>query len=129
METSNEREYQERRVGPTVSKEKWVNHAKTKMGRGYVLIVGNERRNANFYLRDKGYEMCPFNVAKQLIRDGIVVEAGTHQLGTVYHLAAPPAPPEPKPASGAKAAPDDLDAFLEELEDNDTTEDSSSPAF
>jgi hypothetical protein len=87
METSNERDYQERRTGPTVSKEKWVNHAKAKLTRGYVLIVGKKRKTANFYLKNKGYEMCGYDVAKQLIKDGLVVESGEHTLGTVYSLA------------------------------------------
>lgn len=86
METSSERDYQERRTGPTVSKEKWVNHAKAKLSRGYVLIVGKNRKTANFYLKNKGYEMCGYDVAKQLIKDGIVVESGEHTLGTVYSL-------------------------------------------
>ena len=88
METSSERDNQERRTGPTVSKEKWVNHAKAKLARGYVLIVGTSRRNANFYLKNKGYEMCGYDVAKYLVKEGIVVETGVHSLGTVYSLAA-----------------------------------------
>lgn len=87
METSNERDNQERRTGPTVSKEKWVNHARAKMARGYVLIVGTKRRSANFYLKNKGYEMCGYDVAKYLIKEGIVEESGVHSLGTVYSLA------------------------------------------
>lgn len=86
METSNERDNQERRTGPTVSKEKWVNHARAKLARGYVLIVGTKRRSANFYLKNKGYEMCGYDVAKYLIKEGIVVESGAHSLGTVYSL-------------------------------------------
>ncbi len=77
----------ERRVGPTVSKDKWVSHAKNKLARGYVLIVGTNRRNANFYLRGKGYEMCPYDIACLMIKQGIIVPTGTHHLGTVYELA------------------------------------------
>ncbi|CAM3245793.1 hypothetical protein [Rhodothermus bifroesti] len=77
----------ERRVGPTVSKEKWVSHAKNKLARGYVLIVGTTRRNANFYLRGKGYEMCPYDIACLMIKQGLVVQTGTHHLGVIYELA------------------------------------------
>ena len=127
METSNEREGQERRTGPTVSKEKWINHAKAKMARGYVLIVGKQRRTANFFLRPKGFEMCAYNVAKQLIRDGIVVEAGEHHLGTIYKLAEDAAPAAPPPRKDAEEEEvDELDEMLTKLEDE--SQDASSAA-
>ncbi|HET6567423.1 MAG TPA: hypothetical protein VFG50_05620 [Rhodothermales bacterium] len=114
METSSSSDYQEKRVGPTVSKDKWVNHAKAKLARGYVLIIGKQRRNANFYLRAKGFEMCPYNVAKQLVKDGIVVEAGEHPLGTMYRLAEEKLPIEIKHKPVTVIDPEEP---LEELED------------
>lgn len=126
METSSEREGQERRTGPTVSKEKWINHAKAKMARGYVLIVGKERRTANFYLRPKGFEMCAYNVAKQLIRDGIVVEAGEHHLGTVYKLASDAAPVKSAPVRDPDEEINELDEMLGQL--GDENQDPSSAA-
>lgn len=114
MESSSSSDYQERRVGPTVSKDKWVNHAKAKLSRGYVLIIGKQRRNANFYLRAKGFEMCPFNVAKQLVKDGIVVEAGEHPLGTMYRLSDNEMPVEIKRKPATIIEPEEP---TEELED------------
>ena len=74
-------------VAPSVSREKWARHALNKMAHGYVLIVGSERRNANFFKAGKGFEMCSYLTAKQLIRQGMVVEGGPHPLGTMYFLA------------------------------------------
>jgi hypothetical protein len=73
---------------PTVSREKWALHARKKLAHGYVLIVNPSRQNANFFMPGKGYEMCSYHTAQHLIRDGIVVEAGTHYLGTLYKLSA-----------------------------------------
>ncbi len=81
-----------RPVEPTASKEKWIDHARKKMERGYVLIVNKTRRNANFFMPGKGYEMCSFHAAQKLIDLGIVVETGTHYLGAVYTL-------QPRPTS------------------------------
>ncbi len=90
----------ERRIGPSVSRDKWLSHARTKLQRGYVLIVGNGRRTANFYSRDKGYEMCAFDIARALVGSGEVVASGEHYLGTVYSLTdtATPEMPRPRPA-------------------------------
>jgi hypothetical protein len=116
MESSGDRDLQDRRVGPTVSKDKWVNHAKAKMAKGYVLIVGTARRNANFYSKEKGYEMCAYNVAKQLIKEGAVVKTGEHHLGEVYELVAPP-PPEPKTKHRVEEEQvDELDMLLDQLD-------------
>ena len=117
METSSERDYQERRTGPTVSKEKWVNHAKAKLTRGYVLIVGKNRKTANFYLKNKGYEMCGYDVAKQLIKDGLVVESGEHSLGTVYSLAVSTTQPPASRGAGRDADEqlDEMDTLLNQL--------------
>ncbi|WP_457653585.1 hypothetical protein [Rhodocaloribacter sp.] len=92
-------------ISPTVSKEKWAAHARSKLSRGYVLIVGQERRNANFHHPSKGYEMCPYKIARRLVDEGIVKPAGrTHHLGLVYVLASDTAPPPPPPS-----IPDDDD--------------------
>ncbi|AEN73872.1 hypothetical protein Rhom172_1962 [Rhodothermus marinus SG0.5JP17-172] len=114
----------ERRVGPTVSKDKWINHAKNKLARGYVLIVGTERRNANFYLRGKGYEMCPYDVAQAMIKQGLVVQTGKHHLGLIYELVPEakaelqqrhrPRTPEPEP--------DTMETILGGLEDEEEAE-------
>lgn len=121
METSGDRDFQERRTGPTVSKDKWVNHARAKMLRGYVLIIGNERRTANFYLAGKGYEMCPYNVAKQLVKEGLVTKAGDHNLGSVYRLtnAEPAAEPAAEPKARRQRVVEEEDTLLDELEQDD----------
>lgn len=120
MESTGDRDLQDRRVGPTVSKDKWANHARQKMLKGYVLIVGTTRRTANFYSKEKGYEMCAYNVAKQLVKEGIVVKTGTHHLGDVYELAAVPAV-ETKAKHRVEESVDELDMLLDEL-DKDATE-------
>lgn len=106
-------EGQEKRNAPTVSKEKWRAHALAKLSRGYFLIVGTQRRSANFYLPGKGYEMCAYAVAQQLIREGALTEAGAHYLGTLYTLSAETAPP-PRPVAAPKPATteDDLTLLL-----------------
>ncbi len=96
----------ERRVGPSISRDKWGLHARQKLSKGYVLIVAAEKRRANFWMAEKGYEMCAFDIARVLIASGDVVPTGEHHLGTVYELAEPYTPPptrKPRP-SRAKAA-------------------------
>lgn len=129
METTSEREGQERRIGPTVSKEKWLNHAKAKLARGYVLIVGTERKTANFYLRNKGYEMCGYNVAKQLIKEGIVVPHGEHALGMMYRLASNAllATPARRDDDDDRESADEMDALLTQLS-REQSGDSQEPA-
>lgn len=73
-------------TAPTVSREKWLVHAQRKLGRGYVLIVSNDRRNANFHHPEKGYEMCSYQVARELIKNELVVKTRDHHLGAVYEL-------------------------------------------
>lgn len=116
METSSERESQERRIGPTVSKDKWVNHAKNKLSRGYVLIVGTQRKNANFYSQEKGYEMCAYNVARQLIKDGQVRKIRDHHLGDVYELADMPAASLRGAVPSARSSDDEFEILLKDLE-------------
>ena len=89
MEASNDAGSAERTTAPTVSREKWLLHAQAKLARGYVLIVGTERRVANFYQAGKGYETCAYPVAKQLIKNGLVAPVRAHHLGTVYALQVP----------------------------------------
>ena len=82
------------RSSPTVSKEKWAMHARAKLLRGYVLIIADGRRTASFFKEGRGFEPCPFKIAKALVEMGLVEEAGTHFLGTRYLLSsAAPAPP------------------------------------
>lgn len=127
MEPASERDTQERKIGPTVSKDKWVNHARSKLSRGYVLIVGTERKNANFYSKEKGYEMCAYNVARQMIKDGLVHKVRHHHLGDVYELVDVPVPLERRSATEASSSADDeLEALLKDL-DEDSKDASSEP--
>jgi hypothetical protein len=121
IETTRESDFADRKTGPTVSKDKWLNHARSKMSRGYLLIVGNERKNANFYLRDKGYEMCPYQVAKGMIKAGLVEEAGEHYLGTLYKLRAD-ATTEIRLPTKKYRDDDDIEP-VEELEPSEVVED------
>ncbi len=129
MEPTSERDTQERRIGPTVSKDKWVNHARTKLTRGYVLIVGTARKNANFYSKEKGYEMCAYNVARQMIKDGLVHKVRDHHLGEVYELIDMPVV-ERRPAVIEKSTDDEFEALLNELdtETKDDTEEADTAA-
>ena len=76
--------YREARAVASVSREKWAQHALGKMQRGYALIVPEGRRSASFFKVGKGYEACAYHTARQLIREGLVVAAGPHALGTLY---------------------------------------------
>lgn len=129
MEPTSERDTQERRIGPTVSKDKWVNHARTKLTRGYVLIVGTARKNANFYSKEKGYEMCAYNVARQMIKDGLVHKVRDHHLGEVYELINMPVM-ERRPTVIEKSTDDEFEALLNELdtEAKDDTEEADTTA-
>ena len=129
MEPTSERDTQERRIGPTVSKDKWVNHARTKLTRGYVLIVGTARKNANFYSKEKGYEMCAYNVARQMIKDGLVHKVRDHHLGEVYELIDMPVV-ERRPTVIEKSTDDEFEALLNELDTDakDDTEEADTAA-
>jgi len=74
-------------VSPTVSKEAWERYAINKMTQGYVIIIRDGRRSANFYKPGKGFEACSFKTAQKLLAEGCIVNAGRHELGTVYRLA------------------------------------------
>lgn len=113
----------EKRNAPTVSREKWRVHAIGKLSKGYVIIVGDKRRSANFYQPGKGYEMCAYNVATQLIKEGVVVPSYEHHLGMAYALAEAPPPPAPKPPPVDDDDEDD-DVPVEDLESllNDLSE-------
>ena len=127
MEPTSERETQERRIGPTVSKDKWVNHARNKLLRGYVLIVGTAKKNANFYSQEKGYEMCAYNVARQMIKDGLVRKVREHHLGEVYELTdMPAAAPAPAPKV-VKSSDDEFEMLLNDLEDDGKDEEEEAP--
>ena len=98
--SSTERSTRER---PTVTKDKWITHVVRKLEKGYLLIVANDRRSANFYKAGSGYEMCSYQAAVQMVRDGSVVKTRDHYLGTAYALAphmiaTPPARPRPAEA-------------------------------
>ncbi|QXD17165.1 hypothetical protein GQ464_006005 [Rhodocaloribacter litoris] len=123
------------RTAPTVSRDKWVHHARTKMLRGYALIVSENRHTANFFMPGKGYEACPYHVARKMIREGLVVEGGRHTLGTLYLLAphaaevlAPPRPDEDE-IEETSASAGEFDMLLDEalrttdLTDEDEDED------
>lgn len=114
----------ERRIGPSVSRDKWLSHARSKLQRGYVLIVGKGKRTANFYSRDKGYEMCAFEVARALVSSGEIVASGDHHLGTVYTLTPTSAEATPvRPVSTTTLAP------AEEAEDLGLDEEETEEAY
>ena len=123
------------RISPTVSKEKWAIHARAKLLKGYILIVARERKTASFFKEGRGFEPCPYKVAKALIELGMIEEAGNHFLGIKYVLSTgvpvPPvlvvddddepliAPPREKESGSMEGMLDDLE---EETTDDDDTE-------
>ncbi|MCA0269011.1 MAG: hypothetical protein LCH53_07315 [Bacteroidetes bacterium] len=126
---------QERRVGPTVSRDKWYLHARQKLAKGYRLIVAKDgKKRANFWTAEKGFEMCAYEVARALVQSGELTLVGEHPLGLMYELVVPDAPPPkakvtkapkpPKPAPAPKEDDlDDLDNLDGEEEDDDAAED------
>lgn len=134
IDSSGDQDAGERRTGPTVTRDKWVNHARHKLAKGYVLIVSGTRKNANFYSPQKGYEMCAYDVAKKLIAEGLVAKTRKHHLGDVYELTAPlPVVPkeerriadddDDEPGTEAYAGIDpDVEAEEDEEEDVDAEE-------
>lgn len=125
-ENTADQSSQERRVGPTVSRDKWYLHAKQKLARGYKLIVARDgKKRANFWTPEKGFEMCAYEVARALVLSGEVHAVGEHPLGTMYELVEAPAPPPKAKASKAKApkpapAPVEDEVELEALPADDT---------
>jgi hypothetical protein len=103
----------EPRISPSVSRDKLIVHARTKLSRGYVLIIGTERKNANFFKPGAGYEPCQWQVARMLVTQGVIEPSGSHFMGTIYRLVDEPPPPPP-------AVPDD--------DDDDVDDDSSDAA-
>lgn len=120
IDSSGDQDSGERKTGPTVTKDRWINHARSKLARGYVLIVSTSRKNANFYSPTKGYEMCAYDVAKKLIADGTIVRTRAHHLGEVYELSGPL--PKPAPAPKKRVIEDDEPEFIEELDGVDSTD-------
>lgn len=74
-------------TSPSVTKEKWFKHAVRKLASGYVIIVDPELKNANFFKPGKGFEMCAYSTAKEMIRAGIIGEDRTTHRGVHYTLA------------------------------------------
>lgn len=103
--SSSERTSHER---PTVTKDKWIAHARRKLEKGYILIVGNGRRTANFYRAGSGYETCSYQAAVQMVRDGLLVKTRDHYLGTAYMLA-PHLTAVPSTIPPAEPGADDVD--------------------
>ena len=123
MSTSSDSDYTEVRAVPSVSRDRWLDHARKKLDKGYSLIVSDVRKNANFYLPGKGYETCQHKTALLLIKQGIVKKAGKHHLGTVYRLSDKAALVDQPPSvvedeeEIAVAEPDtDYEEILDELE-------------
>lgn len=118
------------RSSPTVSKEKWAMHARAKLLKGYILIIADGRRTASFFKEGRGFEPCPFKIAKALVEMGLVEEAGTHFLGTRFVLssAAPSPPPvveadeddEVDDAAPREQAAPGMEGLLDDLEAEQT---------
>ncbi len=127
---SDSSDYQEVRAVPSVSRDRWLEHARKKLEKGYALIVSDQRRNANFHMAGKGYETCPHKTALQLIKQGVVKKAGRHHLGSMYFLSddARVAPPPSAPRkieedeSDIDESASEYDDLVDELEDADDLE-------
>ena len=124
--STNSSDYQEVRAVPSVSRDRWLEHARKKLEKGYTLIVSDERRNANFYMAGKGYETCPHKTALQLIKQGVVKKGGKHHLGSIYVLsddAVTETPPVKKPIDEDDDEPvadaTEYDELVDELEDTE----------
>ncbi|NND71445.1 MAG: hypothetical protein HKN43_07690 [Rhodothermales bacterium] len=75
------------RVPPTVSKDKTLQLALTKLERGWVIILGPKGKNANLFKPGKGFDPILFSVAARMRDLGLIQEAGPHYMGTKYVLA------------------------------------------
>ncbi len=129
--SSKSSDYQEVRAVPSVSRDRWLEHARKKLEKGYALIVSDERRNANFHMAGKGYETCPHKTALQLIKQGVVKKAGKHHLGSMYFLADAAIADSPAPAKRNIVVDDEeedvaeaseYDDLVDELEDESLEE-------
>ncbi|ARA93196.1 hypothetical protein AWN76_008515 [Rhodothermaceae bacterium RA] len=106
------------RTSPSVTREKWYKHAVRKLAGGYVLIVNAERKNANFFKPGKGFEMCAYNTARELIRSGAVVQTRMHYRGAQYELADLSLLQEgPLPAPARRDEDDEDDPLIEQIGD------------
>jgi hypothetical protein len=123
------------RISPTVSKEKWAIHARAKLLKGYVLIVARERKTASFFKEGRGFEPCPYKVAKALIELGMIEEAGNHFLGIKYVLSTgAPVPPvlvvddddEPEIAPPREKETSSMEGMLDDLEEETSDDDGDS---
>lgn len=64
---------------------KWLPLAEQKFKRGYVLVINDQRRVANFFKPGKGYEPCPYRIARDMIIEGVIAETGKRRpLGLEY---------------------------------------------
>lgn len=84
MESESEERFVQ--TSPSVTKEKWFKHAMRKLAAGYVIIINQEHKNANFFKPGKGFEMCAYSTAKEMIRAGIIAEDRTTHRGVHYVL-------------------------------------------
>lgn len=69
--------------------EKWLRLAASKFEHDYVLIANLDDQHANFFKVGKGYEPCPFRIARALIEQERVTPVGSHYLGQIYRAADP----------------------------------------
>ena len=85
---------------PSVSKDKWLEHAIRKLAAGYVLVVNDAKSNANFYKSGAGYESCSYRTAHTLIQTGTVVVYAENDQEKRYRLSENVALPSgPKPGT------------------------------
>ncbi len=108
-------------AAPSVSTEKWLNYIYRKLQKGYYLIIGEQRKIANFYRGYGEMEACSYPVAKKLLDRGELEPVGKHFLGTMYRLKSE-AQPVPPPASTSVEDEEETDLALaeeaEELEED-----------
>lgn len=64
---------------------KWLPLAEQKFKRGYILVIHDQRRIANFFKPGKGYEPCPYRIARDMIAQGFIATTGKcRPLGLEY---------------------------------------------
>lgn len=114
MSSFPDSEYRESRSAPTVSRDKWILHARTKLDKGYSLIISEGRKNASFFLAGRGYEPCPFVTAKRLVELRVVVASGKHPLGALYTLS----PDAVDLNTAIKQDPDEVDLIRTDDDDD-----------